>query len=209
LRESNGEKVGILASPSATIEEAHLLTRIADYLGTANIDHRLRRRDFSDQGEDAQFPWLGCDIADIENCDAVLIAGSNIRKEAPILAHRLRKAAVGGAMVGFANSEVYDYHFNVAEYLAGEGLIELLSGVAVAAAPAKKLTPAVTDLCKGVKADKQQKRIAKILKDATNGLVLLGNIAGRHKAFSAVRALAASIASYRWQNKGRGRSPRW
>ena len=195
LRESNGEKVGILASPSATIEEAHLLTRIADYLGTANIDHRLRRRDFSDQGEDAQFPWLGCDIADIENCDAVLMAGSNIRKEAPILAHRLRKAAVGGAMVGFANSEVYDYHFNVAEYLAGEGLVELLSGVAVAAAPAKNLTPAVTDLCKGVKAGKQQKRIAKILKDATNGLVLLGNIAGRHKAFSAVRALAASIAS--------------
>ena len=195
LRECNGEKVGILASPSATIEEAHLLTRIADHLGTANIDHRLRRRDFSDQGEDAQFPWLGCDIADIENCDAVLIAGSNIRKEAPILAHRLRKAAVGGAKVCFANSEVYDYYFNIEEYLAGEGLVELLSGIAVAAAQGKKLTPAVTELCKGVKADKQQKRIAKILKDASHGLILLGNIAGRHKAFAAVRALAASIAS--------------
>ena len=195
LRESNGEKVGILASPSVTIEEAHLLARIADYLGTANIDHRLRRRDFSDQGEDAQFPWLGCDIADIENCDAVLIAGSNIRKEAPILAHRLRKAAVGGAKVCFANSDVYDYYFKVAEYLAGRGLVEQLAGIAVAAAQGKKLTPAVTDLCKGVKADKQQKRIAANLKDATHGLVLLGNIAGRHKAFSAVRALAASIAS--------------
>ena len=195
LRECNGEKVGILASPSATIEEAHLLTRIADHLGTANIDHRLRRRDFSDQGEDAQFPWLGCDIADIEKCDAVLIAGSNTRKEAPILAHRLRKAAVGGAKVCFANSEVYDYYFNIEEYLAGEGLVELLSGIAVAAAQGNKLTPAVTELCKGVKADQQQKRIAKILKDASHGLVLLGNIAGRHKAFAAVRALAASIAS--------------
>ena len=195
LRESDGEKVGILASPSVTIEEAHLLTRIADHLGTANIDHRLRRRDFSDQGEDAQFPWLGCDIADIENCDAVLIAGSNIRKETPILAHRLRKAAVGGAKVCFANSEVYDYYFNIEEYLAGKGLVEQLSGIAVAAAQGKKLAPAVTILCKGVRADKQQKRIAKILTDATHGLVLLGNIAGRHKAFAAVRALAASIAS--------------
>ncbi len=195
LQESNGEKVGILASPSATIEEAHLLARIADYLGTANIDHRVRRRDFSDQAEDAQFPWLGCDIADIENCDAVLIAGSNIRKEAPILAHRLRKAAVGGAKVCFANSDVYDYYFKIAEYLAGRGLVEQLSGIAVAAAAGKKRPPAVTVLCHGVKADKQQKRIATILKDARHGLVLLGNIAGGHKAFSAVRALAASIAS--------------
>ncbi len=195
LQRRNGDRLGILASPSATIEEAHLLARIAEHMGTANIDHRVRRRDFSDQDEDAVFPWLGCDIADLQNCDAVLVAGSNVRKEAPIIAHRLRKAAIGGAKLCFANSQVYDYHFEIAEYLAGKGLVEQLSGIAVAAAKGEKIAPAVATLCAGVQADEQQKRIAAILADSGNGLVLLGNIAGRHKAFSAVRALAASISA--------------
>ncbi len=195
LQREDGGKLGILASPSATIEEAHLLARIADHLGTANIDHRVRRRDFSDQDEDALFPWLGCSIADLDNRDAVLVAGSNVRKEAPIVAHRLRKAAVGGAKLCFANSHVYDYFFEIAEYLADKGLVEQLSGVAVAAAKGNKLLPAIEDLCEGVKANDQQKRVASILAECDKGLVLLGNIAGRHQAFSAVRALAASIAA--------------
>ncbi|MFQ5982612.1 MAG: NADH-quinone oxidoreductase subunit NuoG [Woeseiaceae bacterium] len=195
LADSSADKLGILASAGATTEEAYLLARIADHLETANIDHRLRRRDFSDQGEDALFPWLGCHIADIENCDAVLIAGSNIRREAPILAHRLRKAALGGAKLAFVNGEVFDHHFDVAEYVAGRGLVEQLSGIAVAAAGRKKLPPAVSGLCKGVKPDDQQQHVARLLSDAKQGLVLLGNIGGRHKAFTAVRALAASIAA--------------
>ncbi len=195
LQRRNGNRLGILASPSATIEEAHLLARIAEHMGTANIDHRLRRRDFSDQDEDPVFPWLGCDIADLENCDAVLVAGSNVRMEAPIIAHRLRKAAIGGAKLCFANSSVYDYRFEIAEYLADKGLVEQLSGIAVAAAKGKKRAPAIAKLCTGVKANEQQKRIAAILADSENGLVLLGNIAGRHRAFSAVRALAASISA--------------
>ncbi len=195
LQRRYGNRLGILASPSATIEEAHLLARIAEHMGTANIDHRLRRRDFSDQDEDPVFPWLGCDIADLENCDAVLVAGSNIRMEAPIIAHRLRKAAIGGAKLCFANSSVYDYRFEIAEYLADKGLVEQLSGIAVAAAKGKKRAPAIAKLCADIKANEQQKRIAAILADSENGLVLLGNIAGRHRAFSAVRALAASISA--------------
>ena len=195
MQRSKGNKLGILASPNATIEEAHLLARIAEHSGTANIDHRVRRRDFSDQNEDGPFPWLGCDIADLENCDAVLVAGSNVRKEAPIIAHRLRKAAIGGARICFANSDAYDYFFDVAEYLSGNGLVEQLSGIAVAAAKGKTLSPAVKDLCKGVTADEHQTRVAAILSEADNGLIMLGNIAGRHQAFSAVRALAASISA--------------
>jgi NADH-quinone oxidoreductase subunit G len=192
LQKSKAADVGILASSSVTTEEAHLLARIADHLGTANLDHRLRRRDFSDQKEDALFPWLGCDIADIERRDAILVVGSNIRKETPIIAHRLRKAALGGARICFANSGVYDYYFDVADYASGAGLVEQLSGIA--AAVGKKLPPAAASLCKGVKANEQQERIARVMSESKNGLVLLGNIAGSHRAFSAVRALAASIS---------------
>jgi NADH-quinone oxidoreductase subunit G len=169
LSDAESEKVGVLASPSSTVEEGHLLARIAEHLGTSNIDHRIERRDFSDQSNDPAFPWLGCDIADIENHDAIFVIGSNLRQEAPIIAHRVRKAAQAGASVSFASSEEHEYFFDVDTYLSGAGLAELLSG----------------DGIKGVAAS---------LKKADNAFVLLGNVAGRHEAFATVRALAADIA---------------
>ena len=193
LRQGDSDKTGLLASPGVTVEEAHLLSRIAGHLGTANIDHRIDRRDFADQDNDPVYPWLGCDIADFENQDAVFVVGSHIRAEAPILAHRLRKAALAGASVNFASSEQHEYLFDVANYIAGDGLVELLAGVAVVAC-GKKLPPSIADICKGVTASDEQKRIAAALSDAENTIVVLGNIAGRHEAFSAVRALGASIA---------------
>ena len=193
LHEAGSDNTGLLASPSITLEEAHLLSRIAEHLGTANIDHRIDRRDFSDQDNDPVYPWLGCDIADIEQQNAVFVVGSNIRAEAPILAHRLRKAALAGASVSFASSEAHEYLFDAANYIAGAGLVELLAGVAVAAC-GKNLPSSLADICNGVEASDEQQRIAAALKDADNAFVVMGNIAGRHEAFSAVRALAACIA---------------
>jgi NADH-quinone oxidoreductase subunit G len=163
------DSTGMLASPSATVEEGHLLARLAQHLNTPNIDHRVERRDFSDQDGDSAFPWLGCSIAELEDQDAIFVIGANIREEAPILAHRIRKAALGGASVNFANSTEYEYFFDVDHYLSGAGLVELLLSSDV-------------------------DTVIEKLKAADNALVLLGNIAGRHGAGSAVRALAAEIA---------------
>ena len=163
-------ELGLIASPSSTVEEGHLLARLAQHLGTANLDHRIERRDFSDQENDPPFPWLGCDIADIEKQDAIVVIGSNIRQEAPILAHRIRKAALAGASVNFVSSRKHEYFFDIDNYVSGAGLVELLSG--------SEIDPIVDTLTK-----------------AENALVVLGNIAGRHRAFSAVRSLAAGIAA--------------
>ena len=163
-------ELGLIASPSSTVEEGHLLARLAQHLGTANLDHRVERRDFSDQENDPSFPWLGCDIADIEKQDAIVVIGSNIRQEAPILAHRIRKAALAGASVNFVSSRKHEYFFDIDNYVSGAGLVELLSG--------SEVDPIVDTLTK-----------------AENALVVLGNIAGRHRAFSAVRSLAAGIAA--------------
>jgi NADH-quinone oxidoreductase subunit G len=163
-------KLGFLASPSATLEEGHLLRLLADHLGTDNIDHRIERRDFADQENDPPFPWLGCDIADIEAFDAILVVGSNLRQEAPILAHRLRKAALAGARIHFVSSKRHEYFFDIASYLSGAGLVELLTGAAM-------------------------EPVAAELRNADKALVLLGNIAARHEAFSVVRSLTAGIAA--------------
>ncbi|HET6628904.1 MAG TPA: NADH-quinone oxidoreductase subunit NuoG [Woeseiaceae bacterium] len=192
-----GGDIGILASPNATLEEQHLLAKLAAAMGSANIDHRLRQRDFSDQDNDPLFPWLGCDIAGIERERALLIVGSNLRREAPILAHRVRKAALQHAAISFVNRQRYEYLFTVADYLAGAGLVEQLSGIAAAAAAASgtKLPPAVSKLCEGVAAGEPQQRVARSLAEADGGLVLLGQLALRDPAFAAIRALAAAIAS--------------
>jgi NADH-quinone oxidoreductase subunit G len=193
LRAARAEKIGMLASPSVTVEESHLVSRIAEHLGTNNIDHRITRRDFSDETNDPVYPWLGCDIADIEKQDAIVVVGSNLRHEAPILAHRVRKAALTGAEVSFVNSTKHSYHFDIHKSLHGKGLVELLRGVAVVAC-ANALPDSVADICKGVTVDEGHERIAASLKKAEQGLLLLGNVANRHRAYSAVRALGAAIA---------------
>jgi NADH-quinone oxidoreductase subunit G len=192
LQAADGSKTGLLVSPGSTTEEAYLLARLAGHLSSPNIDHRLRQQDFSDQDNDPLAPWLGLGIADIENCDAVLVVGSNLRKEAPILAHRLRKAALAGAQICFANSKTCDYFFDVAEYLSGAELVSELAGVAVATG--RKLPPAVADICKDVQPTDSQKHVASILAKGDNGLVLLGNMAGRDPAYAVIRGLAATIA---------------
>ncbi|MBT8093099.1 MAG: NADH-quinone oxidoreductase subunit NuoG [Gammaproteobacteria bacterium] len=193
LREADAGKTGLVASPGVTVEEGHLLAQIADHLDTANIDHRIARRDTSDQDNDPMYPSLGCRIADIEQQGAVLVVGSNVRAEAPIIAHRLRKAALNGARISFANNVEYEYYFNIADYLSCDGLVAMLAGVAVAAAQGRELPSTVVELCAGVSASEAQQRIAASLKDNAQSLVLMGNIAGRHASFTAVRVLAAAI----------------
>ncbi len=194
LRDADAGKVGIVATPGVTVEEGHLLAQLADHLDTANIDHRTSRRDISDQDDDPMYPSLGCSIADLENKDAILIAGSNIRTEAPIIAHRVRKAAIAGAKVSFANTREYEYFFDVADYASGGALVDMLAGIAVAAAKGSSVPDVLAELCDGVKASKADKRIAKSLMKAEDGIVLLGNIAARDASYTAVRALAACIA---------------
>jgi len=194
LQDAAADKVGILASPSSTVEESHLLARLAEHIGTANIDHRVTQRDFSDQDNDPLLPWLGCSIQDVESSDAILVAGSNLRKEVPIIAHRVRKAALAGSKVCFVNSDTYEYFFDVAEYAVEGGLVEQLAGVAVAAAGKEKLPASIANLCKGVEASKAQKNVAATLSAAEQPLVITGLIAGRHKAAAAIRALAGAIA---------------
>ncbi|MDA0681361.1 MAG: NADH-quinone oxidoreductase subunit NuoG [Proteobacteria bacterium] len=193
LKAVAGEKVGVLASPGSTVEEFHLLSRLADHIGTTNLDHRIRQRDFSDQVNDPLQPWLGCSIEDVEKAGAILIVGSNVRKEAPIIAHRLRKASLSGSNVNVVNHAEYDYYFSLDQHIHGAGLVEQLAGIAVAAA-GNNLPVSVANICDGVRPTAAQTAIAKSLSDAESALVLTGLIAARHKASSVVRALSAVIA---------------
>jgi NADH-quinone oxidoreductase subunit G len=197
-RESKGAQVGLLASPNSTLEELYLAARIARGLGSNNLDHRLRRSDFRDQGADPVFPWLGCSINELEQMGAVLVVGSNLRKEAPILAHRVRKAAIAGAKVSFVNPARYEYLFPVAGYLTsnGIGMVDHLAAVLAAACQAtgRSAPTAVATFISAAQISDQQRAIANQLTQGDKRLVLLGEMAQRSADYSALRSLAAALA---------------
>jgi NADH-quinone oxidoreductase subunit G len=187
---------GFLASPMATVEELYLLAQIARGMGGAIIDHRLRQLDFRAQENDAPFPGLGVKIADLESLEGVLVIGSNLRHEMPLLAHRLRKAAVksGGAKIGFLNPRRFDYMFPVAAYLAAESDLpgELAAVVrAGAAAVDKPVPPGVAQV---TITDSHRALAAALMNGARRGLIL-GTLAQRHPAYSEIKALAALLGT--------------
>ena len=193
LQKVSGTEVGIIASPASTLEEFHLLSNLADHLGSSNIDYRTRQKDFSDQENDPLFPWLGCKIEDIEAAGAILLVGSNLRKEAPMIAHRFRKAALAGAEVSIISAEKYEYYFDVCHHIDDSNLVEDLAGIAVAAADGGAVPDVISDICEGVEPTEVHKQISAVLNKTENALVISGLIASRHSAFSVIRALVASI----------------
>ena len=189
----NKTATGYLASPMATIEELFLLAQIARGTGCGNIDHRLRQLDFRAQENEAAYPHLGLKIAEVEHLEGLLIVGSDLRHEVPMLAHRIRKAATkGGAQVAFLNPRRFDYMFPVAGYLAETDLVAELSAlVRAAAGAANKPVPAgvgpatVTDA---------HKSLIAALSHGSRRAVILGTLAQRHPAYSQLKALSAALA---------------
>ena len=86
------EAIGALAAPSSTLEELHLLAKLVRGIGSDNIDHRLRQTDFSGDAAEQGVPWLGMPVQDIDTLDRVLLVGSFLRKDHPLLSARLRHA---------------------------------------------------------------------------------------------------------------------
>ncbi len=95
--EYGGDALGVMVSPNSTMEEGYLAKKLAEGLGCGNIDYRLRQTDFRLDGKRLGTPWMGCNIPDIEELDRILIIGSNLRNEHPLLSKRFRKAVDNGA----------------------------------------------------------------------------------------------------------------
>jgi NADH-quinone oxidoreductase subunit G len=193
-----GDGLGLLASPSSTLEELYLLRRIAAHLGSRNIDHRLRRLSFEDQGSDPAWPWFGCSIEDIERQEGILFVGSNLRMEVPILAHRVRKAALRGVSIGFVNPDDYEYLFPVSAFVEAPltSFARSLAAIVMAAAEetGRPVPASVAGGIEGVSPQAEHAAAAKVLIGRRRGLLVLGHIAQRHPQFAEIRALAAALA---------------
>jgi NADH-quinone oxidoreductase subunit G len=136
-----GNALGTVVSPNATVEECYLLQKLIRGLGCHNIDHRLRQTDFRNQEGTPLFPNLGIAINMIEQQSAVLLVGSDIRKEQPILGLKLRKMTLAGGKALVINPADFAFNFEVTEKIIVEGG-ELVLGLAkVAKAVLEQLNP--------------------------------------------------------------------
>ncbi len=190
---SDSAQFGTLIAPTSTVEELYLAQKLTRGLGSGNIDHRLRQTDFRSLGDHPPFPWLNGAIADLEDVDAALVIGSHTRKEQPLLAHRLRKAALKGAYVALLNPfEVPLSHD--AEQIAVSPASMVAELAAIAKAAGVKATGDLKKRIDGAKPDDRHKAIAQRLRDAGHGRILLGNLAAAHPDYVLLQALASELA---------------
>lgn len=198
LEGSGPDALGALGSSSATLEELFALQKLVRGLGSNHVDHRLRQADFRDQTLAPVMPWLGQDIAELERADAVLLVGSYVRKDQPMIAHRLRKAALDGARIALVNPRRFDFQFPVLEQcaarfgaMAGELAAVLAAALKLAGHPPP--APLKETVEKAVVSD-SHRRIAAALHEGERSAVLLGGLAEIDPDLALLRALASELA---------------
>ncbi len=123
--------IGTLVSPHSTLEELYLAQKLTRALGSENIDHRLRQSDFSGDGLQSGVTWLGMPIADIDQLDRVLVVGSFLRKDHPLIAQRLRQIAKKRAQISLINPAGDDQLISLAHSVtvAPSGMAAILDGI--------------------------------------------------------------------------------
>ncbi|MBK5931031.1 NADH-quinone oxidoreductase subunit NuoG [Halochromatium salexigens] len=190
LQAPGPDQLGCLISPTATLEEQYLLQRLVRTLGSDHIDTRLRQQDFRGDAADPTFPWLGLPIAELEQQQGVLLIGSDLRQEQPLLAHRLRMAALDGATIALLNPYALALNHASLQLVAAPPALasELRALSQVLGKPVQGATVEISD---------RHRQIATALQaagKAGQGLVLLGALAEADPDYSLIRALAAALA---------------
>jgi NADH-quinone oxidoreductase subunit G len=199
IRDEHGaQSIGALALPSQTLEELYLLQKLVRGLGSGNVDFRLRQSDFSGDAAKGGIPWLGMSIAELSGLDRALVIGSTLRKEHPLVAHRLRQATKKGLELSLVNPVDDDLLMRVAyKAIVAPGamaytLAQLVK--AVAAANNVEVPASVRGSIDQVEVDEASRALAEHFAAGAQGAVLLGNLAQHHPSASALHVLAQALA---------------
>jgi NADH-quinone oxidoreductase subunit G len=199
IRDQHGvQTIGALATPHQTLEELHLLAKLTRGLGSGNVDFRLRQSDFSVDETSAGAPWLGMKIADINALDRVLVVGSTLRKDHPLIAQRLRQATKRATQLNLVNPVDDDLLMRVANkaIVAPTAMPAMLAQVLKAAAQVKNaaIPAGVRNAVEQATVSDAAQRIAANLASGKNTAIFLGNIAQHHPHAAQLQALAQALA---------------
>lgn len=190
-RDHGSNAVGALVSPHSTLEELYLAGELMRGLGSQNVDYRLRNAEF--EKTDGSVRWLGRSVASLSGLNTVLIVGSNVRKEHPLFAQRIRQAARNGCVVSAINAKNYDLAMPVAHQLvaAANQWAYALSSVAAAIAQSK----AIEAPNNAGTVTPESIEIARALLSGEQKAILLGNAVAHHPQASTLLAIANWIGA--------------
>ena len=187
--EYGADSIGTLASPHSTLEELHLAASLTRGLGSENIDYRLRHAEFV---QSQSVRWLGTSIASLSQLDRVLVVGSNLRKDHPLFALRVRQSVRNGCALSainsiaeFASPDVWAMPLVNSVTTPPQDWVKTLANVAFAIAAEKGVgAPAYGQASDATNA------IAASLLSGERKAILLGNAAAHHANASSLLALA-------------------
>ncbi len=188
------DSIGTLASPHSTLEELYLAASLMRAMGNDNIDYRLRNAEFV---QATGVRWLGTSIASLSTLQRVLVVGSNLRKDHPLFAQRIRQAARKGCAVSAINSaaelattDAWAMPVANAAVAGSDSWPQLLADVASAIATENGVTAPAAG-----QATDTAKAIAKSLLGGERKAIFLGNAAAHHANASSLLALANWIGA--------------
>ena len=186
-----------LASAASSLEEFYLFQKLIRGIGSANVDHRLQQCDFRDDDISPAFPGSEIAIKDFDAQQNILLIGSNIRKEQPLLSLKVREGWKNStSKISAINPVDYDLNFELVEskICAGLGLVTQLSKLAASIAKIKAvaLPEEITILSDDIQG--MQKSAQNIVDAAENGVIIIGALAQQHQDASVIKAIAQWIA---------------
>ena len=187
--EHGAAAIGALVSPHSTVEELFLAGELVRGLGSSNIDYRLRNAEFA--GTQVGARYLGLPIASLSQLQRVLVVGSNLRKDHPLFAQRIRQAARMGCVVNALVGAKTDWALPVANTIEAESTlwVQALADIAAAVALEKSVVAPASGT-----ASAQAQAIAKSLVGGERKAILLGNAAAHHPNAASLLTLANWIA---------------
>ena len=188
------DSIGTLASPHSTLEELYLTASLMRGMGSDNIDYRLRNAEFV-QARGVR--WLGTSIASLSTLQRVLIVGSNLRKDHPLFAQRIRQAVRKGcaasainSVVELATADAWAIPIANSVVIGSGSWVQSLADVASAIALEKGIAAPVAGESTDV-----AKAIAKSLLGGERKAILMGNAAAHHANASSLLVLANWIGA--------------
>jgi len=206
LKAIPAEQIGALSTPYRPAEELFLLQKLMRGMGCGNVDHRLRQSDFSLDDKAHGGFWLGMPVTYMSRLNRMLVVGSNLRKDHPLMAHRIRESVRWHGQLNMINAHEDEFlgKVHAKRIVAPSRLAVTLAGVCRALAELKNLP--VPDIAAHGVADDIARKMAESISGGETRAVFLGNMAQHHPDYSQIHALAQEVTTVRRQFRRAGRS---
>ncbi len=198
IKSTAGQDIAVHASGHASTEEYHLLNKLFSHTGCTRFEHRNRQTDLAhNAGRENR-----CDVTldEVAQARHIVLIGSHVRHEQPILNHRIRQAWLSGAKVASLASRDYALNFELQHKVVAnpQAWVEALGSLAHCLgdlAGGQWPSGALGDWIQAQKTDEDLNHLAKqIMHTDHSSVFVIGQISNHHPHAGLIKAVTAWMA---------------